>query len=106
MRSTRPQPYSSYDRHGMSRTPEYRVWVGMKSRCYSPQTKGYCRYGAKGIRVCDRWHRFIHFYEDMGPRPSPKHDLSRKDHSKDYGPDNCEWKLHSENMKELRPRNE
>lgn len=100
-----PDRYVSYDQHGMSRTPEYRVWVGMKARCYHPKTKGYSRYGGRGIKVCDRWFRFKHFIEDMGPRPSKDHDLARKDPNGHYEPNNCEWQPHSVNMKNLRPRN-
>lgn len=73
-------------------TPEYRAWAMMKSRCYRKKDISYPRYGALGIRVCDRWlSGFENFYADMGDRPSPNHSLDRIDSSGNYEPDNCRW---------------
>ena len=41
--------------HGYSRHPLNDVWQQMKQRCYNPDHKEYCRYGAKGVTVCDEW---------------------------------------------------
>lgn len=83
-------------KHGHKRrgatSAEYKTWLGMKSRCYRPANKDYANWGAKGIRVCDRWlHDFPAFLADMGPKPTPKHTIDRLDSSKDYAPDNCRW---------------
>lgn len=64
----------------------------MKSRCYSPNNPSFEWYGAKGIKVDERWvNSFSTFYADVGPRPSKAHSLDRIDSSKDYGPENCRW---------------
>lgn len=79
--------------HGCSkpRTPEYSSWRSMIDRCENPTNRSYHRYGGAGIKVCRRWRQsFITFWNDMGNRPDG-HDLSRKDHKKDYSPRNCEW---------------
>lgn len=56
--------------HGLSEGPEYRAWINIRLRCYSPTDASFKHYGAKGITVCDRWiHSFENFYADMGPRP-------------------------------------
>lgn len=63
----------------------------MKRRCEDESKKCYKNYGGRGVRVCDRWQSFTNFYEDMGPRPSPKHTIEREDNDKGYEPDNCVW---------------
>jgi hypothetical protein len=83
-------------RHGMAgadnRAPEYHIWHGIIQRCHNEKGKDYPRYGARGISVCDRWRSsFAAFLEDMGPRPSPKHQIERKDNDKGYEAGNCRW---------------
>lgn len=78
--------------HGNSAAPEYRVWNGLIDRCENPNNNSYHRYGGRGITVCPRWREsFEAFYADMGPRPSPRHQLDRKDNEKGYEPGNCRW---------------
>lgn len=64
----------------------------MKSRCYNPRFAKFKRYGARGIRVCDRWRNdFAAFLADVGERPSLDHSLERKDNDGHYEPDNVVW---------------
>lgn len=64
----------------------------MKQRCLDVGHKDYARYGAQGIRVCDRWlNSFTAFLEDMGPRPSPAHSIDRINPFGNYEPGNCRW---------------
>ncbi|MGD6876983.1 hypothetical protein [Bacillus infantis] len=44
---------------------EYSVWSGMLERCYDPNCHSYQRYGGRGITVCERWHTFTNFLEDL-----------------------------------------
>ena len=85
-------------KHGKCGTEIYSVWTGMKSRCYYEKNENYINYGARGIKVCERWKSsFINFYEDMGDKPSAKHQLDRIDNDGDYDPFNCRWVTPSEN---------
>lgn len=83
--------------HGMSHTPIYHVWHTMKARCHSPKSAAYQHYGARGIKVCERWLTFENFLADMGERPEG-HSLDRIDTDKNYSPDNCRWLPKAENL--------
>lgn len=71
----------------------YRIWIGVKTRCYNTNSANYKYYGAKGIIVCNEWlHDFQAFY-DWAIANGYKDGLTldRKDNSKGYSPENCKW---------------
>ena len=84
---------------GENRTkhPLYKAFYAMHDRCRNPNHKYYDYYGGRGIKVCERWSGldgFPNFLEDMGPRPEGM-TLNRKNGSKEYNKQNCEWVSYS-----------
>lgn len=74
-------------KHNGCKTPEYSAWAKLRERCTNPKQQSYPDYGGRGITVCARWggpESFPVFLADMGPRPSAKHSIDRKDNKKGY----------------------
>ncbi len=79
--------------NGLSNHPLYKVYTGMIKRCYCSYDISYCRYGAKGVTVCDEWKKeFIPFYNwamANGWEPGLQIDKDIKGSGKLYSPDTC-----------------
>lgn len=89
--------------HGRTKTPIYRSWQAMLTRCYNQANKNYVRYGGRGISVCDRWRSgdgirsgFQCFLDDMGERPAGMSLDRYPDKDGNYEPSNCRWATQSE----------
>ena len=77
--------------HGLSKTPEYRAWRSMYSRCYNPRNDSYEIYQKRGIRVCSGWiDSFETFLSDMGVRPNSGLSLDRIDNDLGYNCGHCD----------------
>lgn len=78
--------------HGKTGTRIYNIYLGMVSRCTKEYNPTYKYYGARGVKVCDRWlESFENFYKDMGDPPTETHSLDRIDVYGNYEPSNCRW---------------
>ena len=63
--------------HHETKTRLFKIWSGMKERCYRVKHTHYKDYGRRGIKVCDEWlDNFISFktwalsngYKDLVPK--------------------------------------
>lgn len=76
---------------GYKECKEYKAWSHAKSRCYNPNDLKYKNYGARGIKMCDKWlNDYNAFWEDMGKCPDGL-TLDRIDVHGNYEPSNCHW---------------
>jgi hypothetical protein len=93
-------------KHGFARTRVYRIYAGIKQRCYNPKCRIYWKYGGNGIKMADEWlsnpvvfitWALAHGYNDTLS-------IDRIDPSKGYTPDNCRWATIIEQNTHLRQR--
>lgn len=73
-----------------SKTRTYRIYTGIKTRCYNKRSKAYSWYGARGIKMCKRWDNYRNFVADMGLAPDGL-SIDRVDPNGNYEPNNCRW---------------
>lgn len=86
-----PNATHAHSGTGGRRTPEYRAWSNMMTRCYNAKNKSYADYGGRGITVCERWREsFVAFLADVGRKPSGT-TLDRIDNDGNYEPGNVRW---------------
>lgn len=79
-----------------------KAWCAMMARCYEPTDKNFHNYGGRGILVCEKWHLYNNFYDDMIESWIPKLQIDRTDNNKGYSPENCKWVTHKENSRNTR----
>ena len=90
------------------KTPEerrlYNVWYGIKKRIYGKNRKDYKNYGGRGICLCEEWHNFENFKNDLFEdflKHVKKHGLKntfieREDGNGNYCKENCTFKTMKE----------
>ena len=90
--------------HKMSHTKIYKIWAGIKSRCYQPSCSIYYKYGGRGITMCDEWRNspenFFKWAFENGYKEGLTIDRINSD--KGYSPNNCRWATYQEQNSHLK----
>ena len=81
----------------------YRIWAGIKTRCFNEKKKEYKNYGGRGIKICDEWLEYKNFYIwAMTNGYKDNLTIERIDVNGNYEPNNCTWITIQEQQKNKR----
>ena len=93
-----------HTKHNMSYSKLYKVWQGMKTRCYNKNFMYYCNYGARGITICNEWLNDFKSFYDWAINSGYKEGLTidRINNDGNYEPSNCRWITRAEQNRNQR----
>jgi hypothetical protein len=86
-----------FTKHGLRNHPIYRIWQGIKTRCYNKNRVDYKYYGGVGIILSEEFKDFKVFYDyvtllpDYENRERLRLTIDRVDVRKNYEKNNLRW---------------
>ena len=86
--------YEAHERQLDREVTHLNIWHKIRSKCNNRYGWYYAKYGAQGIRVCDRWDSSLkNFTEDMGPVLEGAIGVKRLNKLQQFTPENTVWKF-------------
>lgn len=83
----------SHKRNSIKKHKLYRVYWGMKQRCYCEEDRAYKWYGAKSVKICDEWLNSYESFYNWCMNNGYKEGLTidRINCNGNYEPSNCRF---------------
>jgi len=85
---------------GLIKTPVARAYSSAKNRCNNTRNKNYYCYGGRGIKFL--FTSLEQWVSELGPRPTPKHSVDRRNNNGNYAPGNVRWATKKQQRKNKR----
>ena len=100
-----PVPYiqghnTARGRYATNRSPEYTAYANAKQRCTNENRVGYYLWGGRGILF--KFKNFEEFFAELGPRPSSKYTVDRRNNNGHYEVGNVRWATRKQQIENRR----